>query len=136
MDIQSILAAHRSKSNDYQTKRDKRTPVPTSSLIPDLFFDDILIRYKLGRIEIVVMMFLYRQVWCRPNLYQKYGIGPILSHSDMADGLGLKLEDIHQTLRKLESWGLIQTVRSGQYFVRKYFIKEFDREYMQNYENL
>ena len=134
MDIQSILATHHSKSNDHRTKDDKRTPLPSTSIIPDLFFDNVLVQYKLNRVEIMVMMFLYRQVWCRPNIYQKYGIGPILSYMEMANALNLTVEEVYQNLRKLESLKFIETVRSGQYFVRKYFTEEFDRRYRQHYD--
>ena len=134
MDIQSILATHHSKSSDHRIEDDKEIPLPSTSMIPDLFFDNVLVQYKLNRVEIMVMMFLYRQVWCRPNLYRKYGIGPMLSYTEMANALNFTIEEIYQVLRKLESLRFITTVRSGQYFVRKYFTEEFDRKYRQCYD--
>ena len=80
-------------------------------------------------------MFLYRQVWCRPNLYKVYGISQLLSHTEMAKTLGLSLEEVHSSLRKLEEYTFIETVRSGQYFVRKYFFKQYDEEFNQTYDD-
>ena len=39
------------------------------------FFDTILVDFKLSRIRYSGVIFLYRQVWCLPNLHRKYGIG-------------------------------------------------------------
>lgn len=131
MDIRSILDSHPEKGEDSSPNYKNS---PSSSVIPDLFFDEILIQFKLNRIEILTLMFLYRQVWCRPNLYQKYGISPMLSHEEISIRLGMELDDIYNSLRKLESLGFIETIRSGQYFVRKYFTQKNDTEYGQHYE--
>lgn len=137
-DLHAILADHRSKvrkEKEVSTRPGKDLPHPTASQIPDLFFDDILVRFKLTRIEIMALMYLYRRVWCRPNLYKIYGISPMLSHTEMAKGLGVELEDVHSALRKLEEYAFIMTVRSGQYFVRKYFLKEHDEHFQQTYDD-
>ena len=42
---------------------------------------------------------------------------------------------ILQSIRHLESYGLIETIRSGQYFVRKYFTEENDLKYGQDYDH-
>ncbi|PIK16022.1 hypothetical protein [Halobacteriovorax sp. JY17] len=136
VDLHSILADHRSKTSGENTKlSDSRDSSPTVSKIPDIFFDDILTHYKLTRVEIMVLMYLYRRVWCRANLYKEHGISQLMSHTEMAKHLGITLEDIYQSLRNLEDYSFISTIRSGQYFVRKYFTKEFDEHYGQSYDD-
>ena len=139
VDLHTILADHRPRQSKGNKRTDKGRPsriyLPTSSDIPDLFFDEILIEYKLSRVEIMVMMYLYRQVWCGPNLYKIYGISQLLSHTEMSKSLNTPIEDIYSGLRKLEENGFITTVRSGQYFVRKYFTKDNDGKYHQTYDN-
>lgn len=139
INIHTILAGHRSKNRVHKkekvTSQSKGHKIPTSSDIPDLFFDEILVIYKLSRIEVMVLMFLYRKVWCKPNLYKKYGISQLLSHTDMVNSLNLSIEDIYQSLIKLEELGFIATIRSGQYFVRKYFTRENDELYDQSYDD-
>ena len=136
-DIRSVLSSYGSKP----TKASKRPhPEPmekqaTTSEIPDLFFDDILIKYKLTRVEILILMYLYRLTWCRPNLHKKYGIAPMVSHKDVAENLEISIEVLLQNLRRLESFQFIETIRSGQYFVRKYFTRENDELYGQTYDN-
>ncbi len=138
VDLHSILADHRSKSKFLDTRDNQAPPrVPKASgvEIPDLFFDQILVNYKFTRIEIMVLMYLYRQVYCRPNLYKDYGLSQLLSHTEMAKNLNIELEDIHHVLRKLEGLGFIETIRLGQYFVRKYFTKENDEFFGQTYDD-
>ncbi len=159
VDIHTILADHRSKkkSDDpnllkdnssveqnlastevlkvTEVTRPRPTALATSSEIPDLFFDKILVEFKLPRIEIMVLMYVYRQVWCRPNLYKIHGISQLLSYTEMGKVLHLEIEEIYQALRKLEESGFITTVRSGQYFVRRYFTKEIDEEFGQSYDD-
>lgn len=108
--------------------------VPTSSEIPDLFFDVVLHQFKLNRHEITLLMYLYRQIWCKPNLYKSHGIGPLNSYADLCLSLGTTHEQLGTDLRVLENYGLIETVRSGQYFVRKYFTEALDKQYGQNYD--
>lgn len=108
--------------------------VPTISEIPDVFFDEILVQFKLTRMEISVLMFLYRQVWCRPNLYRDHGIGPLNSYSDISRSLHLGQSEVISSLKSLESHHLILAVRAGQYFVRKFFTEELDEKYAQQYE--
>ena len=140
-DIRSILS-------QFQTKKKKTAPrsgaVQNSmtgphaeaslSAIPDVFFDEVLHKAKLNRTEIGLLMYLYRQVWCRPNLYRSHGIGPLNSYAEMASILHITLEDLAQQLRTLETYGFIETVRSGQYFVRKYFTEDLDIKYGQDYD--
>lgn len=139
VDIQQIIADHRPKAKQSEdelvVKKSKHQKDPTTSEIPDIFFDKILVQFKLTRIEIMVIMYLYRLVWCRPNLYIDFGISQLLSHTELAKTLAVELEDIYQSLRKLEEYGFISTVRSGQYFVRKYFTKENDEIYFQTYND-
>lgn len=136
-DLHTILAEHRPKKshsdNDVETNHHKKQHGPSVSEIPDLFFDDILVNYKLSRIEVLVLMYLYRSVWCRPNLYKVHGISQILSHTEMSHRLSLEIEEIYQSLRKLEGYGFISTIRSGQYFVRKYFSRKNDEFFDQTY---
>ncbi len=137
VDLHTILADHRSKKNHRRVESDvdSRLNTASSSDIPDLFFDQILVQYKLSRVEIMVLMYLYRQVWCRTNLYKIYGISQLLSHTEMAKSLNASLDDVYHALRKLEEYGFINTVRSGQYFVRKYFTKELDEFFIQTYDD-
>ena len=136
-DLKTILSSHHSKGNtEANVIRPKNEKVQAStSEIPDIFFDEILIKIKLTRTEILVLMSLYRMTWCRPNLYKKYGIAPIISHSDISSQLEINAEVFHSTIRKLEELKFIETIRAGQYFVRKYFSEENDRKYGQTYDN-
>lgn len=136
-DIRSILSAHNSKGRPIDSAEHEQEPnlKATTSEIPDLFFDDILVQFKLTRVEICVIMHLYRQVWCRPNLYKKYGIGPIISHADLSESLKIDMDSLYNASQNLERFGFIETVRAGQYFVRKYFTEEFDKIYGQIYDN-
>lgn len=135
-DLRSILTSHHSKNspanatNEYLKER-----YATTSEIPDLFFDEILVDHKLNRIEILLLMYLYRLTWCKPNLHRKYGIAPIISHSELATNLDITIETLHQGIRSLESFKFIETIRAGQYFVRKYFTEENDKLYGQTYDN-
>ncbi|WP_127717511.1 hypothetical protein [Halobacteriovorax sp. HLS] len=137
VDLHSILADHRSKDGKETSSKlsDSQNFTPSVSEIPDLFFDEILQSFKLSRVEIMVIMYLYRKVWCRPNLYKTHGISPLMSHTEMANNLGLHLEDIYHALRRLEEYNFISTIRSGQYFVRKYFTKENDEFFSQTYDD-
>ena len=136
-DIHEILAGHKSRNNPQasELESDKTIALPTTSEIPDLFFDEILVDFKLNRVEVLVAMYLYRRVWCRPNLYKEFGISQLMAHSEMAKQLKLSIDDIYQSLRKLEYLGFIATIRSGQYFVRKYFSKENDEKFGQTYDD-
>lgn len=138
-DLRSILNSHHSKLND---KSDSQTIEPTDGLIkattseiPDIFFDEVLVDFKLSRIEILLLMYLYRVTWCKPNLYKKYGIAPMLSHSELSVKLDITIDILHQNLRRLEAFGFIETIRAGQYFVRKYFTEENDKTYGQSYDD-
>ena len=58
-----------------------------------------------------------------------------MAHTEMAKQLKLSIEEIYQALRKLEELGFIGTIRSGQYFVRKYFTKDNDEKFGQTYDD-
>ncbi len=137
-DIRSILSQFHSKKknkeSDVQKSGTGPHAEPSTSEIPDIFFDEILNKVKLTRPEISVLMFLYRQVWCRPNLYKSHGIGPLNSYSEMATYLHITLEELAMNIRSLETYGFIETVRSGQYFVRKYFTEPLDIKFGQDYD--
>lgn len=135
-DIRSVLSQFSKKRETKEIQKSGVGPVAAAltSEIPDVFFDEILQRYKLTRAEILVLMYLYRQVWCRPNLYRSHGIGPLNSYADLSAILGLTHEELVQHLRSLEGYGFIETVRSGQYFVRKFFSAELDAKFGQNYD--
>jgi hypothetical protein len=137
-DIRSILSQFHSKKKRAAENLDKSGTGPhaaaSASEIPDVFFDEILYRYKLTRQEISLLMLLYRQVWCRPNLYKSHGIGPLNSYAQLAVTLHMSHEELTQNLRSLENYGFIETVRSGQYFVRKYFTDMLDAKYGQDYD--
>jgi len=135
-DIRSILSQFKKKRDTKGLEKSGVGPVISAqcSEIPDLFFDEILHQFKLNRFEITILMFLYRQIWCRPNLYRSHGIGPLNSFSVLGQALKLTQEELVHHLHNLENHGLIETVRSGQYFIRKFFTEEFDQRYGQNYD--
>lgn len=138
VDLQSILAEHRSKKkvdNSHHKGGGGPSHKPTSSEIPDVFFDKIIIDYKLNRIEILVLIYIYRRVWCFPNLHSSHGISQMMSHTEMAKNMGLAIEDIYTSLRKLEEYDMIRTIRAGQYFSRRYFSKEMDELFEQTYDD-
>lgn len=137
-DLRSILSSHHGRSghSSAQSSSPINTDIhPSTSEIPDLFFDDILINFKLTRTEILVIMYLYRITWCRPNLNKKYGIAPMISYTDLANSFDISNEIFFQAIRRLESFGFIETIRAGQYFVRKYFTEKLDKKYSQTYDN-
>jgi hypothetical protein len=136
-DIRSVLSQFHSKRQEKAVQKSGKGPHadPSVTEIPDVFFDIVLQNYKLNRNEILVLMFLYRQVWCRPNLYRSHGIGPMNSYAEMGLALGISHEELVSYLRALEKYGFIETVRSGQYFVRKFFTEELDLKYGQNYHD-
>lgn len=135
-DIRSVLSQFKKKGQEKNVAKSAEGPENQAliSEIPDLFFDHILQTHKLNRAEIVLLMFLYRQVWCRPNLYRSHGIGPLNSYADLSTSLNFTPEELVHHLRALENYGFIETVRSGQYFVRKFFTIELDAKYGQNYD--
>ncbi len=137
-DLHMILADHVTRKDKVSESLDQDSidQLPTCSDIPDIFFDEILVQYKLSRIEILVLMYLYRRVWCRPNLYKMYGISQLMSHTEMAKVLGVMMSDIYSALKKLEDYDFISTIRSGQYFVRRYFTRVEDDKYCQDYDEL
>jgi hypothetical protein len=136
-DIRSVLSQFNTKKKrETDVQKSSVGPVKTasSSEIPDVFFDNILLKFKLNRHEISLLMYLYRQVWCRPNLYKSHGIGPLNSYAELSSTLTITVEELGQYLRVLENFGFIETVRSGQYFVRKYFTEALDQQYGQDYD--
>lgn len=137
-DLRTILNSHNPKSQDKgqgPPNPQELGPQATTSEIPDIFFDDILVHYKLTRVEILMLMFFYRITWCRPNLYKKYGISPMFTYTDIAGQLDISMDMLHQTIRRIEAFGFIETIRPGQYFVRKYFTPEHDQKFGQSYDN-
>ncbi|MCE3013436.1 MAG: hypothetical protein LW878_10265 [Proteobacteria bacterium] len=136
-DIRSVLSMYKSKAKSDQGNEPApavEPEIPTLSEIPDIFFDEILPYFKLSRTEISVLMFLYRQVWCRPNLYRDHGIGPLNSYAEVSRLLHMQQGEVINALKSLESHQLVMSVRAGQYFVRKFFTEEFDDKYAQHYE--
>tara|TARA_B100000886_G_C20117666_1_gene364516 strand:+ start:130 stop:555 length:426 start_codon:yes stop_codon:yes gene_type:complete len=109
--------------------------LPTFSEIPDLFFDKILMDFKLNRTDIQVLLYLYRQVWCLPNLHKKYGIGQLNNLKDLSDLFGTDFNSLQKCLQKLETYEFISTIRLGQYFVRRFFTPEWDYFYAQSYDD-
>lgn len=138
VDIHSILADHRSRAKEGDTQDISGSSVelrPSTSEIPDIFFDKIIVDYKLSRIEILVLMYIYRRVWCFPNLHRSHGISQMMSHTEMAKNLALAIEDVYSALRKLEEYDFIRTIRAGQYFSRRFFSKELDASFNQTYDD-
>ena len=137
-DIRSVLSQYQSKAKkDTDTQKTNAGPAEQATLseIPDVFFDVVLKNFKLTRQDISLMMVLYRQVWCRPNLYKSHGIGPLHSYADICTFLGLTHDEFNSGLRNLQNYGFLETVRAGQYFVRKFFTEELDTKFGQNYDS-
>ncbi len=137
-DIKTILNQfHSKKRTSAGTEKTPTGPINKASFseIPDLFFDDVIGKFKLNRQDITVLMALYRQIWCWPNLYRGHGIGPLNSYQELGQSIHLSQDEILQSLRHLESYNLIETIRAGQYFVRKYFTEENDLKYGQDYDH-
>ncbi len=131
MDIKSVLDQYGEPPSVVKANNKKEA---SFSQIPDLFFDQILTEFKLSRIEIITLMYLYRLVWCRPNIHRDFGISPMISYEEMGDALNLSMEELYAAIRKFEGLGFIETIRSGQFFVRRYFTEKYDQAYDQNYE--
>ncbi len=137
-DLQSILQLHRSKSNVNEivsSGGESKDSHPNASEIPDVFFDKVIVDFKLNRIEILVLMYIYRRVWSYPNIHRAHGISPMMSHTEMAKNLGIAIEEVYSALRKLEEYDFIKTIRAGQYFARRYFTKELDSAFSQSYDD-
>lgn len=138
VDLHSILADHRSKAktdDGHEVGGNNQAHGPSTSEIPDIFFDKIIVDYKLNRIEILVLMYIYRRVWCYPNLHRSHGISQMMSHTEMAKNLMIAIEDVYSSLRKLEEYDFIRTIRAGQYFSRRFFSKELDLVFNQKYDD-
>lgn len=134
--IKDILSHYDNRlRKDEDTDSPPKKLHPTSSEIPDLFFDDIIIRFKLSRSEIALLMYLYRVVWCRPNLYREFGIAPIQSTEELALKLELTRDEYHKVVTSLARHGFVEVIRAGQYFVRKYFTEEYDRQFGHTYSD-
>lgn len=129
------ISKHKIKEKPTSGGENEKGHAPVLSEIPDLFFDEILIEYKLGRVETMVLMFLYRMIWCHANLYRVHGISPLMAYGKMAENLKLPLEELQNTLVKLEGQALIETIRPGQYFVRRFFTAKNDAKYEQSYDD-
>lgn len=138
VDLRSILTEHRSKvkgEDSHDSSGAEHQIASSTSDIPDVFFDKIITDYKLNRIEIIVLMYIYRRVWCFPNLHRSHGISQMMSHTEMAKKLGVAIEDVYSALRKLEEYDFIRTIRAGQYFSRRFFSKSLDDEFGQTYDD-
>ena len=137
-EIQRVLESFPPKgltSDSSQSNKEAELNSPTFSEIPDMFFDNILTEFKLSRLDIQALLYLYRQVWCLPNLYRKYGIGQLNNLKDLADVFGSDFNSLQNSLQKLESYQFISTIRLGQYFVRRFFTPEWDYYFSQNYDD-
>lgn len=135
-DIRSLLSQYKERKSESgePIQLEVASATPTHSEIPDVFIDEILPNTKLSRAEISLLMLLHRQVWGRPNLYRSHGIGPLNSYQELSRLLHLEQDELINTIRSLENHGFIQTIRSGQYFVRKYFTEANDLKFAQRYE--
>ncbi len=133
-DIRSVLSMYKRRDDKLAPEKNAAAEVPTLSEVPDVFIDEVLPHFKLNRHEIALLMYLHRQVWSRPNLYRDHGIGPLNSYQELARLLHLNQDELMQALRALEGMRFIQTIRAGQYFVRKYFTEENDAKFGQRYE--
>lgn len=141
-ELKTILDSWRPKKSSHSHIADKNVSSSSPSNlsdktefleIPDIFFDQILVSMKLKRVEILILVHLYRVVWSRPNLYREYGISQMISYTDLSKRFDVELDEVYQSICKLESFSLIETIRPGQYFVRRFFLEEYDSFYGQSY---
>lgn len=138
IDIYKTIQGHRSRFNNQKiiSQNNLGPEIQTDYLtIPELFFSEILPNIKLSRIEIVLLMHLYGLVWCRANLYAKHGISPLISLNEMAKKLNIGAQEQYLALKRLEDLDFIKTIRSGQFFVRRFFLKELDDAFEQDYDD-
>jgi|GEM_PF-3007821 len=138
--LREILTKYSSKGLDKEPEEEKKEslPIPSNpkySDIPDIFFDDILHRYKITKQEIIVLMFLYRKTWCGANIYKGHGISPLFSYEMLAQKCATEKSLLLDALKKLEVLGLITAVRPGQYFIRKFFLEQWDDQFHFNYHD-
>jgi DNA-binding MarR family transcriptional regulator len=103
--------------------------------LPTILFDKVLLEHKLTRIELMVLICLYRRVWSVPNINKKHGISEVLSHKEIINELQIDSHELYHSIRKIETLGFIETIRAGQYFVRKYFTKQNDSDNGQTYDD-
>jgi DNA-binding transcriptional regulator YhcF (GntR family) len=59
----------------------------------------------------------------------------MFSYASLATDLGIEMAELNQGLRNLENYGLLDTIRSGQYFIRKYLTKDWDIHFGQKYDD-
>ncbi len=140
MDIHTIIAGHQPKKGDESHKNEVSKPIRNKSSasfseIPDIFFDEIIVNSKLSRIDISLLMYLYRKIWCQPNLYRVYGISPMFSIIEVSKLLKISIDEFYQSLKHLEGFGFLTTIRSGQYFVRRFITKENDEKFGLTYDD-
>lgn len=140
MDIHTIIAGHQPIKGEGSDKTEVAKPIRNKSTasfseIPDVFFDEIIINNKLSRIDISLLMYLYRKIWCQPNLYRVYGISPMFSIIEVSKILKISIDEFYQSLKHLEGFGLLTTIRSGQYFVRRFITKENDEKFGLTYDD-
>lgn len=140
MDIHTIIAGHQPKKGEGPQKNEVSKPIHNKSTasfseIPDIFFDEIIVNAKLSRIDISLLMYLYRKIWCQPNLYRVYGISPMFSIIEVSKLLKISIDEFYQSLKHLEGFGFLTTIRSGQYFVRRFITKENDEKFGLTYDD-
>lgn len=136
-ELKNILQQHRNGVKRARVAERGRTPeLPTFSSIPDNFFDFILIEYRLTRADLSLLLYLYRRTYSEDNELKDFGIAPMLGLNALARHLALTKEELFRSLTLLEKLGLLSTVRSGQYFIRRFFTEEFDQLYGQTYGHL
>ncbi len=135
-ELQKILTTHKSGGrSQVDNVRVRKKKYATTAEIPNLFFDEILVDFKLNRFETILLMFLYRKVWCYPNLDREYGISPVIEVPEIERTFRLTHKEVLSALSSLENHQLIETIRPNQYFVRRYFTNENDNICGQNYDD-
>lgn len=137
-EVRSIIATYDKnsliKSGHDPSKKPKKLEASYSD-IPDVFFDEVLVQNKLKRSEVLLLMYLYRITWCRSNIHQKHGISPLVDYEEVSAKLAMSIPEFHQVIHSLSAYGFIEVIRAGQYFVRRYFLKELDLRYGQTYDD-
>jgi hypothetical protein len=140
-ELRKILAKHSVRSSIEKAQQEVREYSRDDinsyhfSDIPDVIFDDVVVKSKISRVEMLVYLYFYRHVWCRFNLFRDYGISPVLSLSETSKLLEVTLDELNRAIHKLESLELMETIRLGQYFVRKFGTKSHDEMAGQRYSD-
>ncbi len=133
--LQKILVSHKTQKRGVESDFKRKKDFNTTSEIPDIFFDEILVDFKLSRIEILIFLYLYRKIWISSNLSRDYGVSPLIDTKTLEKLYRLDHKEVLSALQALEKHGLLETIRPNQYFIRRFFTAENDKLCGQSYDD-